>query len=82
MTMNPFSWTLQHRVAWFIVSVSGAVAGVLFAFIQSPLFFAPQGWSVFASWLWSPGLYCVWPVAGFFGTALLFYLVQLPRSSN
>jgi len=80
--MNPFLWTLQHRVAWLVVSLTGVVAGVLFAFIHSPFFFAPDGWQVFETWLWSPGLYWVWPVAGFFGTALLFYLVQLLRSSN
>ena len=34
--MNPFYWTLQHRTAWLIVSVAGAVAGILFAYIRSP----------------------------------------------
>ena len=34
--INPFYWTLQHRMAWLIVSVTGAIAGVLFAYIQSP----------------------------------------------
>jgi len=52
--MNPIYWTLQHRVAWLIVSVTGAVAGVLFAYIQSPFFFTPQGWQVLEAWLRSP----------------------------
>jgi len=35
--MNSFSWTLQHRVAWLIVSLTGAVAGVLLArYIHRP----------------------------------------------
>jgi hypothetical protein len=80
--MNPFYWTLQHRMAWLIVSVTGAVAGVMFGYIQSPFFLTPQGWQVFEAWLWSPGINLVWPISGFFVTALLFYLVQLARTSN
>jgi len=80
--MNPLYWTLQHRVAWLFVSVAGAVAGVLLAFIQSPFFFAPQGWQAFEAWLLSSEIYWVWAISGFFVTALLFYLAQLARSSN
>jgi hypothetical protein len=80
--MNPFHWTRQHRMAWLIVSLTGAVAAVLFAYIQSPFFFAAQGWQVFEAWLWSPGIYWVWPISGFFVTALHFYLAQLARTSN
>ena len=80
--MNPFCWTLQHRMAWLIVSVAGAISGVLFAYIRSPFFFAPQGWQVFEAWLLSPGIYWVWPISGFFVTALVFYLAQLVRTSN
>jgi hypothetical protein len=32
--------------------------------------------------LWSPEFYWVWPISGFFVTALLFYLAQLARTSN
>jgi hypothetical protein len=80
--MNPLHWTLQHRMAWLIVSVTGAFAGVLFAFIHSSFFFAPQGWQVLEAWLLSPEFYWVWAISGFFVTALLFYLAQLGRSSN
>lgn len=80
--MNPFRWTLQHRVAWLIISLVGAVAGFLFAFIHSPFFFAPEGWRAVETWFWSPDLYWVWVVASFFATALLFYLAQLFRSTN
>ncbi len=80
--MNPFRWTRQHRMAWLIVSMTGAVAGVLFAYIQSPFFFAPRGWRIFEAWLWTPSTYWVWPVAGFFVTATLFYLAQLGRAAN
>ncbi len=80
--MNPFYWTAQHRLAWLIVSLTGAIAGVLFAFIRSPLLFAPGGWAVFGAWLASPGAYWLWPIAGFVLTAALFYLAQLFRTFN
>lgn len=69
-------------MAWLIVSVTGAIAGVLFAYIQSPFFFEPQGWQVFESWLCPPEFIGVWPISRFRVTALLFYLAQLARSSN
>jgi hypothetical protein len=80
--VNPFHWTRQHRLAWLIVSLAGAVAGVLFAFIRSPFFFDPRGWSSFGVWLLSPGAYWKWAPGGFLVTAGLFYLVQLFRESN
>ena len=80
--MNPFRWTLLHRLAWFIISVAGAVAGLLCAYIASPFLFAPEGWGAFEAWLASPGQYWAWVVGAFFATALLFYLAQLVRSSN
>jgi hypothetical protein len=80
--MNPFRWTLQHRITWLIMSVTGAVAGVLFAYIHSPFFLAPRGWRVFEAWLWTPEDYWVWAISGLFVTALVFYLAQLGRASN
>ena len=80
--MNPFNWTRQHRAAWLIVSLVGAVAAILFAFIQSPFFFNPRGWSAFEIWLLSPGMYWKWPPTGFLATAGLFYLAQLFRKAN
>ena len=50
-------------MAWLIVSVTGAIAGVLFAYIQSPFFFEPQGWQVFEVLVVSPGIY--WGLADF-----------------
>jgi hypothetical protein len=80
--MNPFHWTHQHRAAWLIISLTGAIAGLLFDYIQSPFFFAPGGWLVFETWLQRPGIYWDWAISGFFVTALLFYLAQLGRASN
>jgi hypothetical protein len=79
---NPLLWTRQHKLAWIIVSVVGAVAGVLGAFIHSPTFYQPQTWSALAAWVSSPELYWQWPLLGFCGTGLLFYSVQLLRTSN
>ena len=80
--MDPFCWTSEHRAPWLIVSLGSAVAAVLFAYINSPFFFDPRGWSSFASWMVSPGLYWKRPPAGFFVTASLFYFAQLFRASN
>ena len=78
--MNPIYWTRQHPVAWLIVSFTGAVASVLFAFIRSPYLFDPRGWSEFETWLLSPEMYWKWPPAGLLVAAGLFYLVQLLRA--
>jgi hypothetical protein len=80
--MNPFHWTRQHRLAWLIVSLSGAVAGVLSAFIQSPFFFDPSGWATFQHKLLSAGTDWIWPPVGFLVAAGVFYFAQLFRSSN
>jgi hypothetical protein len=84
--MNPLQnrllWTRRHKLAWIIMSVVGAVAGVLGAFIHSPTFYQPQTWGALATWLSSPELYWRWPLFSFFGTGLVFYAVQLFRASN
>ena len=80
--MNPLHWTLPHRLAWLIVSIMGAIAGVLCAYIRSPYLFAPEGWRVFETWLSTPGLYWMWAALGFMATAVIFYLAQLGRASN
>jgi hypothetical protein len=80
--MNPFYWTDQHRMAWLVVSVTGAFAGVLFAYIHSPFLYAPEGWLVLEAWLRSPANYWAWATTGFFATASLFYVAQLGRASN
>jgi hypothetical protein len=33
-------------------------------------FFVPLGWQAFEAWLWSPRIYWVWSISGFFVTAL------------
>jgi hypothetical protein len=80
--MNPLHWTLQHRVTWIIMSVLGAAAGLLFAYIRSPYFFLSPAWPVFLNWLSRPASYWPWPLFGFLAAGLIFYTAQLPRKSN
>jgi hypothetical protein len=80
--MNPFDWKPEHRHAWVVISLTGAVAGLLFGFIHSPFFTILQTWQAFAAWLSFPGSNWPWPVFGFLVTGAMFYGVQLLRRSN
>jgi hypothetical protein len=77
---NPLLWTRQHQLAWAVISVAGAVAGLLLGFIHSSS--EPQTWDLFVAWLSFPELYWRWPLFGFLGTGLTFYVAQLLRRSN
>lgn len=84
--MNPLQnsllWTRRHQLAWAVISLAGAVAGLLFGFIYSPAFYGPETWGEFMAWLSFPELYWRWPLFGFLGTGLAFYAAQLVRRSN
>lgn len=80
--MNPLHWKREHRHAWVVISLTGAIAGLLFGFIHSPFFTILQTWQAFVAWLWFPGSYWAWPVFGFLVTGTIFYAVQLLRRSN
>ncbi|HEY3919546.1 MAG TPA: hypothetical protein VGL83_17290 [Stellaceae bacterium] len=82
MTANPLHWTREHKIVWFGISAIGAVAGILLAYIESPLFSLTQNNGSLTRWLLSPGLYWRWAVYGFLITAAAFYAAQLFRSSN
>ena len=83
--MNPLHWKREHQHAWIVISVTGAIAGLLFGSIHSPFFAILQTWPAFGAWLSLPGSYWLWPTLGFFITAVTFYAVQLlsvcPKSS-
>jgi len=80
--MNPLHWKREHQHAWIVISVTGAIAGLLFGFIHSPFFAILQTWSAFGAWLSFPGSYWLWPTLGFLITGVTFYAVQLLRHSN
>jgi hypothetical protein len=80
--MNPLHWTRPHQLAWAIVSVSGAVLGVLLRFIHSPFFSMARPWPVFAEWLSRPQSYWLWCLLGFLISGLICYAAQLFRKSN
>jgi Na+/proline symporter len=80
--MNPLLWKREHRHALVIISLSGAIAGVLLGFIHSPYFEILETWQAFAAWLSNPASYWPWPLFGFIIAAVTFYAVQLLRSEN
>ena len=80
--MNPLHWKREHRHAWVVISLTGAIAGLLFGFIHSPFFTILQTWQAFAAWLAFPKSYWPWPVFGFLVTGATFSAVQLFRRSN
>src|ERR1700691_2489951 len=54
LLQDPVLWTRQHKLAWIIMSLVGALAGVLGAFIRSPTFCQPQTSGALAAWLADP----------------------------
>jgi len=81
--MNPLHWKREHQHAWIVISVTGAIAGLLFGFIHSPSFTILQTWwPPFSAWLSFPRSYWPWPTFGFLITSVTFYAVQLLRHSN
>jgi predicted branched-subunit amino acid permease len=80
--MNPFRWTLTHQIAWLVVSLVGALLGVMLAFIHSDGFELAGPSQPLQPWLAHPESYEGWALACFFITAMLFYGAQLFRQSN
>jgi hypothetical protein len=80
--MNPLHWTRPHQLAWAVISLLGAVLGVMLGFIHSPFFSIMQPWQVFVEWLSRPQSYWLWPSFGFLIAGLVFYAAQLFRKAN
>lgn len=80
--LNPLHWTREHRIAWTVVSLFGALLGVMCGFINSPDFSLTQGTQSFMSWLGRPVPHWPWALYGFLISASLFYLAQLFRRTN
>lgn len=80
--MNPLNWTRQHQVAGIAFCAVGAIAGVFFAWMDTPLrqmsshsisgeWADPTG--VFLIWLSHVRLYWPWPLMGACAAGLAFY---------
>ena len=79
---NPMRWKREHLVAWAVVSIVGAGAGLLLGFIHSPYFSMSQTRHTFGMWLSLPDSYWRWPLICFLVTGFVFYAAQLFRSRN
>lgn len=86
--MNPLTWRLELQIAGAMCCVVGAMAGVFFAWMESPFRRIANSnisgeWSnsstVFLQWLSYPHLYWVWPFFGGLIAALAFYAFMLTR---
>jgi hypothetical protein len=55
---------------------------VLFGYIHSPYFAIVGPGQAFGAWLSHPALYWAWPLFGFIGSGVVFYGIQLFRTSN
>jgi hypothetical protein len=80
--MNPLHWKREHQRALIIVALVGTIAGVLFGYIHSPYFAIVGPGQAFGAWLSRPALYWAWPLFGFIGSGVVFYGIQLFRTSN
>lgn len=88
--MNPLHWMRHHQIAGIAFCAVGAIAGVFFAWMNSPFRqlsshsisgeWADEA-SVFLHWLSHVGLYWPWPLMGACAAALAFYGVQLTRNT-
>ena len=88
--MNPLDWKRQDQVALIVFCAEGAIAGIFFAWMDSPFrqlssHSISGEWanttSVFMTWLSLIGLYWPWPLIGAVAAGLAFYGVQLTRRS-
>jgi len=82
--MTPLRWSPEHRLAWAIVSVLGAVIGLFVAMMlaesQIPGASAGVMGVYIIEWLAHPALYWPFPLFGFLIAALAFYAAKLLAS--
>jgi hypothetical protein len=86
--MNPFRWTREQQLAAGAACLVGALAGVFFAWMESPfrtisVHSLSGEWSdyteVFLTWL-RVGHYWPWPLLGAAIAGLTVYAIQLLRN--
>jgi len=88
--MNPLDWKREHKVAGIAFCAVGAIAGILLAWLDSPIrefssHYVSGEWAnstkFFLQWLAHVELYWPWPAIGGCTVGLAFYAVQLTRHS-
>ena len=84
--MNPLDWKRQHQVAGLAFCAVGAIAGIFFAWMDSPFrqlssHSMANASNVFLLWLSHVDSYWPWPLMGACFTGLAFYGLQLTRRS-
>jgi len=83
--MNPLDWNRQHQVAGMAFCAVGAIGGILFAWMDSPMrqiashVSGVNAADFFLNWLSHVDLYWPWPVIGACAAGLAFYGLQLSR---
>ena len=86
--INPLSWRREQLVAWGIITLIGAILGLVFGWFQSPFYVLTHGtvsgeWAnstrIFVWWVGSPTVYWIWPFLGALLAALAFYAARLLR---
>jgi hypothetical protein len=89
--MNPLAWRRERLVAWLVICLIGAMAGLLFGWFQSPFYRMAQAnlsgmWAnsalVVLAWLQNVNLYWPWPAFGALIAGLAYYAAELLRISK
>ncbi len=83
--MNPLRWRREHQIAWIAFCVVGGMAGLFFAWMESPVramaTYTMDGNPslMFLLWLSRPSRNWLWPLFGVLFVGLTFYAAILVR---
>ncbi len=87
--MNPASWTREHQIAGLLFATAGALAGVVWAWLDSPFYRickSPGGFAdcpnMLLVWLGHPSQYWVLGASGALVPFLILWGFQLMRSDS
>jgi hypothetical protein len=81
--MNPLHWNREYQVAWIAFCIVGGMAGLFFAWLESPVRvmvnYTMEGnpYLMFLLWLSRPSRYWHWPFFGISFVGLTFYAAML-----
>jgi hypothetical protein len=83
--MNPLHWRREYQVAWIVFCIVGGMAGLFFAWTESPVrtmanyTMGANPSLMFFLWLLYPSRYWQWPLFGIAAVGLTFYAVMLVK---